>query len=789
MKEKRKTSRLKWVGISGITLLIILFVLFLFVNAYIDRSLPQVSGSIKLSGIKADVTVTRDDKGVPHIRATSEEDLYFAQGFVQAQDRLFQMDLSRRQASGRLSEVVGEAALDRDRFFRTLGLRRAAEASYAGYGEESKKILQAFADGINAYINLAKREGRFPIEFTLLQYEPEPWRPIDSLTIGKYMAFDLGGHWEGQAFRLWALQNLSKEKAEDLFPTYPAGAPTILKSYEGIRLPIEKIFAKAVIPEEWNGSNNWVVSGERTKSGKPILANDPHLSLSTPSIWYQMHLESPAVNVSGVIFAGVPGIIIGHNEQIAWGVTNTGPDVQDLYIEKRNPKDQTQFLYQGKWEKGTVIEEPIRVKGGKVIPFQVIYTRHGPVISEFAFPSKDDTVLSLRWTALDSTQELQAILGMDKAKSWTEFEKALEDFQVPTQNFVFASADGTIAYKANGRIPIRKKGDGLLPVPGWTGEYEWTGYIPYDKLPRVVNPPEGFIATANNKVVGREYPYHISNQWAEPYRYMRIEEKLQGKKDLTVEAMERLQMDQKNGWAEELLPGLLNAMKGKQMTEMEKEGLNLLQNWNGVDSADQAAPLIFHSWMQQLQKYLFEEEIPNEVLSLFEGKQGVVNELIRKAMRKEVSRWFTDKGGFPEVLHTTYRQTIEALSKRQGGSPSSWMWGKEHRLYFAHPMSDFSPILRFLFNREEPVPVGGSHITVQAASFNDEGIVDHGASWRFVIDLAEPAKGYHIVGPGQAGHWKSKWYHDQIMDWVTGRYHLTPLKGSEKGEVLHLVRE
>lgn len=244
------------------------------------------------------------------------------------------------------------------------------------------------------------------------------------------MAFDLGGHWEDQAFRLWALQNLPKDKTEDLFPSYPEDAPTILKAYEGIRIPIEKMFAMAVIPEEWNGSNNWVVSGKMTKSGKPLLDNDPHLSLSTPSIWYQMHLKSPKVNVSGVVFAGVPGIIVGHNDRIAWGVTNTGPDVQDLYIEKRNPEDETRFLYMGKWERATIIEEPIRVKGGKVVPFQVVYTCHGPVISDFAYPSKDDTVLALRWTALDPSLELQAILGIDKAKNWREFERALEDFQV-----------------------------------------------------------------------------------------------------------------------------------------------------------------------------------------------------------------------------------------------------------------------------------------------------------------------------------------------------------------------
>ncbi|HEX7065482.1 MAG TPA: penicillin acylase family protein, partial [Bacillales bacterium] len=509
--------------------LIILVIIFLLIGAglvygywTLQRNLPMTEGTLTLSGLREPVTVYRDKNGLPHIKAENMHDLFIAQGFVTAQARMFQMDLSRRQASGTLSEVVGEATVERDKLFRTLGLRRWAKNSLPVYSEHAQDVLQWYADGVNAYIEHAEKNGTLPAEFRILGYKPDLWTPVDSLTIGKYMAYTLGGHWEGQAFRYYLVENFPEKKAMALFPSYPDDAPTILQAIRANPLDIEKSFASVVTPNPFNGSNNWVVSGEKTASGKPYLANDPHLGLATPSIWYEANLITPDINVSGVIFAGVPGIIVGHNRHIAWGVTNVGPDVQDLYIEKRNPDNPNEFLYKGEWYKAKVISENIHVKGGKVIPFEVTITRHGPIVSEFAHDDHPDTALAMKWTALQPTTELQAVLKFMKAKNWDEFKEALTYFQVPAQNFVFASKDGTIAYRANGLIPIRKKGNSLLPVPGWTDKYEWTGFIPWGELPTVVNPKEGFIATANNKVTPDNYPYHISNVWAEPYRIERI---------------------------------------------------------------------------------------------------------------------------------------------------------------------------------------------------------------------------------------------------------------------------
>ncbi|MEK3854596.1 penicillin acylase family protein [Cytobacillus sp. FSL H8-0458] len=769
--QRQPKSKWKKYSLWSIAIIFVLLAAALFMMyGFLSRSMPKTDWEIRIGSISKEVMVNRDGSGVPHILAANERDLFIAQGYVQAQDRLFQMDLSRRQASGRLSEVIGEATVGNDKYFRTLGLRRAAEASYEAYSPEAKQILGWFAEGVNLYIKEVKENGKMPVEFSILGYEPEEWSPVDSLTIGKYMAYDLGGHWESQAFRYYLLQHFPEDKAYELFPSYPEEAPYIIGKNN---LNIEESFASVITPPEFNGSNNWVAAGTKTASGKPILADDPHLSLSTPSIWYQMHLESPEMNVSGVIFAGTPGIILGHNKDIAWGVTNTGPDVQDLYIEKRNPSNINEFLFNEKWEKAEVIEEPIKVKGKEPISYKVTITRHGPVISEFAGDSGKDNVLSLQWTALQPSKELEAILKMNKSSDWNQFEQALELFHTPAQNFVFASPDGTIAYKANGKIPIRKKGDGLLPVPGWSDEYEWKGYIPYDQLPKTINPEEGYISTANNRVIGDSYPYHISHDWAQPYRQMRIQEFLNSKDNLTPEDMMALQMDQKNLQAKEFIPMFLHEMK-EPSSVLEKEALSILSNWDYNDSKDEAAPLIFNLWMKSISDILFEDQISPQMRKLFKGQKQAVDALLRTAANGKEGIWIEEKGGLQEILSQSLSTAVQEAEDLQGSSPSKWKWGNYHQLAFSHPLSSVKP-LNYLFNRQGRIPVGGSSVTVQAAAHKDDGTVNHGGSWRFVIDTQNMNTAYHLVGPGQSGHPLSQWYHDQMNDWAEGNYHKTAL--------------
>ncbi len=546
-------------------------------------------------------------------------------------------------------------------------------------------------------------------------------------------------------------------------------------------------FEKAVIPHAYNGSNNWVVSGEKTESGLPLLADDPHLGLATPSIWMQMHLQTKDLNVSGVIFAGVPGIILGHNDKIAWGVTNTGPDVQQLYLEKRNPDNPNEFLFEGEWEEATIIDEPIRVKDGGTLDYQVVETRHGPIVSEFAEESGKDTVMSLRWTALDATTELEAILEMNRASDWEEFEKGLEKFLVPAQNFVFASKDGTVAYKANGKIPIYENSeDALLPLPGWESEYILEDYIPFDELPSVVNPEKGFIATANNKIASDKYPYHISNVWAQPYRYERIAEVLESNDSLTAEDMMDLQMDQMNLQAREFVPIFLGVLEEAMLTDSESAAVSLLEDWDYIDQVDAAQPLIFHHWMDEVEVILY-QNLPDGVMGLFNSRGQTTDEILRNAASGNSSIWFDDNGGLESVLHLSLQHTIEKLTEEYGDDMLTWEWGEYHQVQFPHPLSAVHPVLAYFFNHEDSLPVGGSSVTSMAAAYDTEtGEVDHGASWRFVIDMGEPTTGYHIVGPGQEGHFRSEWYHDQMDDWVEGTYHKTKLD-TDKGQTLQLV--
>lgn len=783
-KGEKKGLKIALYIVGGLVALILVAVIGL--NLFLSYSKPKISGEAIVSILDADVSVIRDEEGVPHIDAQSDADLYRAQGYVQAQDRLFQMDLSRRQASGRLAEVVGEAAVPTDKFFRTFSLRYAAEASWDGYDEESKQILEWFAEGVNAFMEEVKGTNKLSFEFKLLGYEPEPWTPVDSLTIGKYMAYDLGGNWNLQAFRHWAIQNYSAEEVEELMFSYPEDAKSILEANLANPVTVAGAFDASLLPNEFNGSNNWVVSGEKTESGMPLLADDPHLGLSSPSVWYQMNLKSPEQNVSGVIFAGIPGIILGHNEEVAWGVTNVNPDVQDLYIETVNPDKPYEFKYDGEWYSADVRDEPIKVKGGETVDFEVVTTKHGPIISNVMLDEeKPSAVFSMQWTALEPTRELQAVIGFNKSSNWDEFEKALEDFNAPAQNFVFADKSGTIAYKANGNVPIRKKGNAELPVPGDSSEYGWTGYIPYGELPGTVNPEEGYVATANNEVIGAEYPYHISNLWAQEYRYERIAELLEASDNLTVEDMKAIQMDTKDLYAETFLPDLLQTLESN-VGDKYKDALKVLKEWDYHEETDEAAPLIFNALIIELRESLFIKEMPEDIFNLMPGKVQILDEMLHNAYNGKKVLWIEKQGGLDKFVTTAFEKVLKNLEDEYGAKVSKWQWGDYHQLTFDHPIGGANKYLGMLLNAKK-IPVNGSKTTVMAAGFDSEGNVDHGASWRFVADLSDLTKAEHTVGPGQSGHVKSEWYHNQVEDWAEGDYHTTVIQGDiEDGKKLIL---
>ena len=772
--------------ISIVVAVVVIAAGILGVRGTLRRGLPQISGTLEIPGLVGAVTVTRDEEGVPHITAENAHDLFFAQGFVQAQDRLFQMDLSRRQASGRLSEVYGAQALGTDKRFRILGLRRAAEASWPLYTGESAAALKSFSDGVNAFI--AMNENKLSVEFFLNGYKPEPWTPVDSLVIGKYMSHTLaGGRWENQAFRLYLLENFSEEEALELFPenTNLPDEPLIIGS-----LSIANVFLADTLfePSAQNtddiGSNNWVVSGAKTASGKPLLSGDPHMALATPSVWYQMHLQGGAYDVSGVTMCGVPGIILGHNKQIAWGVTNTMPSVQDLYIEMINPNNPRQYLYGSEWLDLIEIPEPIRIRGGRVEDFTVLVTRHGPIISDLTRVSEDGLVYALQWTALQPSLELEAILNMDRAADWASFEKALEDFDSPMQNFVFADSSGTIAFKANGKLPIRGNGgDGLLPARGWTAEHEWVGYVPFDELPRIVNSPEGFIASANNKVIN-DYPYHISHDWVQPFRQRRIVEYLVSRNDLTADDMRTLQADVLDLHAKEMLPIMIAGVESMPLTERQLQALAVLKAWDFQFTAEQAAPLLFAHWFQNTIEVIFEDRFTSEMIPLFRMGRNVMDSLLRRAHNGETSLWVEAQGGFGTVLLAALERTIAQAEKTQGKNMAAWQWGRFHQVDFTHQISNLL-IMRPVFNPRGRQPSPGANTTVRFAGWNRNGLNNTGAGWRFVFDFATPDYALHLVAPGQSGHPLSPYYHRQFDRWIAGELYRTYTAGFT-GEVLTL---
>lgn len=773
------TKRLLWLFGGLVGLVVIAVIGF---NLYIGKSKPQIKGEAVVSVLDEPVTVTRDERGVPHIEAKSDADLYRAQGYVQAQDRLFQMDLARRQASGRLAEIVGEAAVENDKFFRTFSLRYAAEKSWDTYNDEAKQVIEWFTEGVNAFIE----EGNLSYEFALLGYEPEPWTPIDSLTIGKYMAYDLGGNWGLLAFRHWALNHLSEEQVAELVVDYPETARSIIEANKQSEVQVAGAFYLDARPDEFNGSNNWVVAAEKSETGAPLLADDPHLGLSTPSIWYQMHLKSPEQNVSGVIFAGIPGIILGHNEQVAWGVTNVGPQVQDLYIEKPNPDNPYEFLYDGEYYEAVVRDEDIKVKGGEVVDFEVVMTKHGPIISDFVFDEEPaSAVFSMQWTALEATNELQAVLGFNKSENWEQFEVALRDFKVPAQNFVVADREGTIAYRANGNIPIRKQGDGTLPVPGDSSEYGWDGYIPYDELPTVINPESGYIATANNEVIGDEYPYHITDYWAQEYRYERIADLLEAKEKLSVQDMKDIQMDTVNYYAKTFFPQFLQTIEQDGSTE-HQELLASLKEWDFNETVDSHEAFVFNFMIEDLIVQLFKDAMPEDVYEMMPGKYNILDNLLRDAYAGNEGVWMKQAGGLEKVIVTAFENAVDQISELHGKNYEKWQWGDYHQLTFNHNLASAHELIAWYLNPKQ-VPVGGSRTTVLAARNKINGQVNHGASWRYVADLSDLSSADHIVGPGQSGHRKSKWYADQVEDWANGVYHTTSIIGEhEKSYTLML---
>ncbi|MGD8286042.1 MAG: penicillin acylase family protein, partial [Desulfobacterales bacterium] len=648
----------KWIIRFGVILVcLVLIVLgggYMWLQSAIKRSLPQFSGEVVVSGINEDVEIIRDTYGVPHIYAQNEPDLYFGLGYAMAQDRLWQMDFYRRLGHGHLSEIFGEDYVETDRYFRLL--------SAAGLNKELSNelafMLTSFADGVNAFIN--NHQNQLPVEFKLLRYKPEPWDPEDYLAILKVVNWGLSIGWHVDLTAAEILEKVGEQKLKEAFPVWPGNAPLHVhqeskKLSASVNSVLNSIGAiqKVANLSSPGGSNNWVVSGAKSTSGKPILANDPHLLLSNPSVWWEGHIVCPTINMSGYGIAGVPGIPMGHNRHVAWGVTNVLVDDVDFFIEKINPDNPHQYLYKGKWEDMQIVEETIRIKGKDPHKTEILLTRHGPILTDIS-EGPQKRAIAVKWAFTDGLQSAKAAYLLAKAKDIEDVKEALKYWELPSQNFVFADTNGNIGYWCCATIPIRSKGDGFLPVPGWTGEYEWEGYVPFEQRPHIINPEKGFFATANTKVTIENFNHFISNYYEPQDRISRIDHLLNTKKKLSPEDMQQMQQDVYCLLASELTPKIVQALEGRSSNDDAQKAKEILSQWDFKMEADSVAACLFEITYRNMMENIFKDELGGKLFKTYLDTTVFPPRAIRSLVRKASSSWFDD-------IHTTSRETMEDI--------------------------------------------------------------------------------------------------------------------------------
>ncbi|HTA45118.1 MAG TPA: penicillin acylase family protein [Bryobacteraceae bacterium] len=689
---------------------------------FVYRALPKTSGTIE-TFVNSRVRVDRDLLGVPYIKADNLDDVWFVEGYTTAEDRMFQMDGLRRLAAGELSEIIGPSTVEADREARRLRMRRIAEQIYTEMPDSDKKAMQAYARGINAWIE--SHRGRYGVEFVLINYDPKPWSVVDSILCGLQMFRTLTNDWKTKLIKQQMLRNGEPDKVNFLFP-YRTG-------FE---------FAPGGGPHP--GSNAWAVSGAHSATGKPLLSSDMHLEFSLPGIWHMERLEAPGMDVTGVSLPGMPGIISGHNDRIAWGETNLEFDVQDLYNERIDLRTG-QYLSQGKVEQARSERELITVRGRGVEEMTAWVTHHGPV-----FEVGNGQVNTLRWTAAEPGLFQDVFLDIDRARNWDDFKRALSRFGGPGQNFVYADVDGNIGYHVGGKLPIRRNYYGDVPVDGSSGNYEWDGYIPFDELPQAYNPPAGYIVTANQNPFPADYPYHVSGRFAAPYRSRQILDMLRASGDkLQPQNGLRIQKDVYSGFNKFLAHRIAAVYKDRQGTNKTFDAAtSMLTAWDGQMDRDRAEPLITTLTFQYLRKAIAERASPGsgEIYEL-----QIAPAVVEKILREKPAGWF---GDYNELLLRSFADAMEEGQRMQGADPKRWKWGRYMYLTINNPVVGRIPVIGKYFNIG-PVPMSGGSNTVKQTTLR------LGPSERMNVSLGDWDKSLMNLPIGESGHVASSHYRDQ----------------------------
>lgn len=733
-----------------------------------SASLPQTGGELRLAALEAPVRIVRDRHGVPLIEAESERDAWLALGFVHAQDRLWQMEMHRRAGHGRLAEVLGPDALAVDRFMRTLGLGRAAEAGLARLEPEARGLLEAYAAGVNALIADA---GVLPPEFLLLRHRPEPWKVADSLVFARLMAFQLAGNWRQELVRAGLARRLPPALMADLWPDAPADAPVTI----GGSLPSEARLAELATlgggaPSAGLGSNIFALSGERTASGAPLLASDPHLPLRAPGVWYLARIAAPGMEIMGGTMPGLPAVIIGRTPGVAWGFTTTNADTDDIFLERPDPADPTRYLVPGGSLPFATREELIGVRGGEPVRHLVRETRHGPVLSDLpGLATPEGDLLALSWTGLDPADTTVAAgFAMARARDGEELLQALRLFRSPVQNVAWADREG-IGLAVVGAVPVRRSGDGRLPARGWSGEGDWQGFLPEEALPRVHGPASGVLVNANNAVVDSSFPHLITADWDSPLRAHRLEALLEGTSPLGLAAAQAAQHDELSLLASALLP-LLRAVPPEDAVEAEI--LAALERWDGHMAPDAPEPLIFAAWQEAFAREVALDELGEH---FFDLRPRQADLLVRVAGGREV--WCDDirSDATESCLNqatAAFHGILPALRAAHGEDWRAWRWGVAHPARMAHQPFERIPVLGRIFGIA--VPDGGDSSTVDVAHYRPEGPAGpfptvHAAGLRMLVDMAENGALF-VTATGQSGHPLSTHHDDLARLWRRGTY-------------------
>jgi penicillin G amidase len=726
------------------------------------RVLSQTSGQVALPGLAKPVEVLRDPWGVPHIYAQTTDDLFFAQGYVAAQDRLWQMEMWRRTGEGKLSEILGRAAFERDKFARLLRYRGDMQAEWKSYAPDAKAIIAAFVKGVNAFIESNRQ--RLPIEFQLTGVEPQLWTPEVCLT--RMAGYIMTRNASSEILRAQVVKLLGAQRAAEWLETEPKTRLEVPAELDlsGIDNKILGLANAASAPISFGnieGSNNWVVSGALTSTGKPLLANDPHRPILTPSLRYITHLNAPGWNVIGAGEPTLPGVAAGHNERVGFGFTIVGLDQQDLYVEETHPQNPNQYLYKGKWRDMEIERQRIKVKGEADAEVELKFTRHGPVMYE---DKQRHKAYALRWVGTEpGSAGYLASLSLNRANNWGEFLQALERWKVPSENLVYADTDGNIGWQAAGLAPIRPNWKGLLPVPGSKGEYEWQGFMRLADLPRSYNPAKKFIATANHNIIPEGYKRDIGFEWSAPFRFRRIEEVLGAGKKFSIEDFQRLQHDETSLVARELVPVLKGLKFDNASTQAAADGL---LNWDFVMSKDSPVPAIFAVWLEKLRTNLFKPVVPAEAWPLVGGRISI-SQLLGAVKHPDAKRFGVNaKATIDAALKKSLEEALSDLTNRQGSHMVYWRWGALHKAEFNHQLANQST--RQFFNLQA-VERGGDANTVNATGgggFRQTA----GASYRQILDLSDWDNSVAINVPGQSGQPGSPHYGDLLALWAEGKY-------------------